>query len=582
MVGYAALQDSRAEAVRRDATWRSGRDQLDTLLARVTAPSLGTVAELGPAAPTESSSSSLSVMSTVVQRATMPLDAAEEAVRRTAFAIAARLGTPGGDGGASGVPALCWPGLTPAPSRHLGSSSARGALSGLLGGAVLGGWLWRFDPKRRLGSAWRRQWCFIAEGKLCSIGSTEGEGADGQPLDGGIEAHVTNSSYSGALGSIAGAAYALATSSTAALHGYAINEDDRPLPPQPLLRRLDVRLLAELVTANIRYSALPSNVATSAPRRPRQLHAGGGASLRAPAAAPAPQSRGFLLRAVAAASSYIRSGSSGSSGGVQVVGGSAAQRSRRSSGGNVPMGGGQPIPVMGGGYPIPQALLLEQQAPPMLPAATAADAGPEAPHAAGDVETGDADFDDDPLDDDAELLVVEAPLATAPTHLAAAAVDSGAAVLHARGGAGHASHHTSTHATPLDAPPALPASFAVLHAFELRAPHETLIFATTTAAQRRTWVETLKRLAESELTHSGGGSSTRGAGQLPGSATASQLTADGTRTLAAALEKFEPGATTSAAAAAILAANAACSDCGAPSPDWVSLNLGCVFCLDCR
>ena len=514
----------------------------------------------------------------------MPLDAAEEAVRRTVFALAARLGAPGGDGGASGVPALCWPGLTPAPSHHHlpagGSSSARGALSGLLGGAVLGGWLWRFDPKRRLGSAWRRQWCFIAEGKLCSIGAAEGDGADGQPLDGGIEAHIPNSSYSGALGSIAGAAYALATSSTAALHGYAVNEDDRPLPPQPLLRRLDVRLLAELVTANIRYSALPSNVAASAPRRPRQPHAGGGVA--APAATPTPQSRGFLLRAVAAASSYIRSGSSGSSGGVQAVGGSAGQRSRRSSGG--PMGGGQPIPVMGGGYPIPQALLLEQQAPPMLPTAAAADAGHEALHSADDVEAGDADFDDEPLDEDAELLVVEAPLASAPTHIAAAAVDSGGAVPHARGGAGHAAHRASTqvHSTPLDAPPALPASFAVLHAFELRAPHETLIFATTTAAQRRTWVETLKRLAESELTHSGGGSSTRGAGQQPGSATASQLTADGTRALAAALEKFEPGASTSAAAAAILAANCTCSDCGAPSPDWVSLNLGCVFCLDCR
>ena len=27
--------------------------------------------------------------------------------------------------------------------------------------------------------------------------------------------------------------------------------------------------------------------------------------------------------------------------------------------------------------------------------------------------------------------------------------------------------------------------------------------------------------------------------------------------------------------------NLTCADCGAPAPDWVSINIGCVLCIDC-
>lgn len=553
------MQVARTESSRREAAWRSARDRLDTELTHATAPSLGIPGETATgasAAPPTSGAAevALSVMSTVVQRATAPLEATEEAVRRVATALAAKLGAhgPGEPGG--GVPAVCWPGLPapPAPARSHG-------LGRLLGEAVLGGWLWRFDPKRRLGSAWRRQWCFIAEGRLCFVSvATEGGGSgdstdiasvDGAAGEAGAHAQATTARGGGTLGSIAGAAYALASSASAvAIHGYAASADDDRLP-----RKLEVRLAAELVTANVRYATLPPSTGST------QKPSGGASRAAPPPATAATRPKGFLSRAVAAASSYMRSPAPAP----------PSVDPRRASGG--PMGGGQPIPTMGGGYPIPHALLLEQDGAPLAPALPA-----------GPPEHGEetATFDDDP-EDDAFAAPADHP---APASHSAAAPPPAAAKVHGDSTIAPLPTSDAAPGRAVSDAPSLPASYAVMHAFELRAPHETLVFATTTAAARRVWVETLKRLAESELTSSSRtGSKARGADVMAAGApvSASLLQTASTSELVAALERFEAGSG-ALAQAAVLGANSTCSDCAAPSPDWVSLNLGCVFCLDCR
>lgn len=193
------------------------------------------------------------------------------------------------------------------------------------------------------------------------------------------------------------------------------------------------------------------------------------------------------------------------------------------------------------------------------------------------------------------------------------------------------------------APDALPASYAVAHAFEVRTPGERWVFAAPTPAQRREWVRVLRGLAEQAVTNARGGGAVgtgssgsagtnsawwggaavgvsgdgstvviggaqaQGAGQPVG---VGVVGATGQGTLAAVASKTHAAAEASAAAAALseeqagalllrldTAAHCAgdvgialalarlrnprCVDCGDSGPEWASLSHGAIFCLAC-
>jgi hypothetical protein len=574
-----AVGEGRREAAQRDAAWRAARDRLETSLVHAATPApdsavsvdsapggvsspgetdnvvgVGSASSRPLAAPTYSQN----LMAALVQRATAPVDAIHECVRSAALSARIKLSGPSrprdkNDPPAGAVPsdssvaAFAWPGLTyafgfPKPRKPQGYPASAADVP-------IAGWLWRLDPSRWQ-KAWQRQWLFVASGRLYCVtesssagqatesGPASGGGGQSTPNDAGGAAATKSGAAGGGggagsrvMGSVAGAAIAFASAAYAsAAAGFEDRHDAAPL--------LNVRAVCDLATANIRFAALPP---VEAQLVPPPVAANGSASDRPPPAA----KRSLLSRAVAAASNYIR-------GPGDDVG---TGRMRRTS--------GTPAGPMGGGYPIPFALLQDDSQ-----GGTGSDA-----------DVGDATADGDGL-----IALIGVDDIAGPS-------GGGVEV--------HALQVTPRSHQPADpiATPTLSAPYAVLNAFEIRAPHETFVFAALTSTQRRVWVDTLKRLSENEITF-GHNPVTSSALHSSGASKQPQIvvTAAEVEAIASRLESCAPdlvstppkepsaflsGGSVAAAVQAIIASNATCSDCDSPSPQWVSLNLGCVFCLSC-
>ena len=122
----------------------------------------------------------------------------------------------------------------------------------------------------------------------------------------------------------------------------------------------------------------------------------------------------------------------------------------------------------------------------------------------------------------------------------------------------------------------LPAPFAVMHAFEVRAPSRTLVLATLSAAQRREWVTVLREDAEAGLTTSvsfsssyasnGGAGGGGNAVSMAGAAAACPPLSSAQRAeLLARLQRCSPAFEDAAAAVAdIRRRSPTCAECGAP------------------
>jgi hypothetical protein len=562
-----AVGESRREAARRDAGWRSLRDRLETYLVHAASPApdgpLGTdetstafavEASARPGVSTSAvgrpqaaavavASHGQLLMDSLVQRTTAPSDAIHESVRSVLLSISAKLGSARTDFSLN-LPAACWPGLTttfghPSPRRLIGYPASPSDI-------VIGGWLWRLDPSRWQSStrAWQRQWFFVTAGRLFCVSDSAAVQPAATPQDQLAPGSVApaNSSEGGVLSSalaFASAAYASA----------AAGFDDRLDASAPSLQ---VRAVCDLATANIRFAALPAAEPVAPP--PQATHTTSQQFVHGPTDRPPPApKRNFLSRAVAAASSYIR-------GPGDDVG---PARVRRPS--DNPAAG-----PMGGGYPIPFALLQQEDA-------AAAEASIVESSGDGEAIASGAPPLSSGFEDGGELL------------------GSAAAPVTATGRA------PSPRSRPADAP-MLPASYAIMNAFELRTPHETFSFAALTSLQRLHWVQTLKKVSENTITFGGNilaKSKTPLSSVADGSITANPafapLSLADLDDLVAKLVSYDtstfllpdsPGilrvSATETAVQAILAANTSCCDCGAQSPDWVSLNLGCVFCLECR
>ncbi|KAJ2778804.1 hypothetical protein GGI15_004071 [Coemansia interrupta] len=108
--------------------------------------------------------------------------------------------------------------------------------------------------------------------------------------------------------------------------------------------------------------------------------------------------------------------------------------------------------------------------------------------------------------------------------------------------------------------------------FELITPAYHGVLQATSDAERALWVDALRRGIEHSLLHGPAADSS-----------VSRFSRDS----AASLATPESSASTTAPANALLArllrrdGNSQCADCGAPAPEWCSLNLGCLVCIEC-
>ncbi|KAJ1720354.1 hypothetical protein LPJ53_005013 [Coemansia erecta] len=110
--------------------------------------------------------------------------------------------------------------------------------------------------------------------------------------------------------------------------------------------------------------------------------------------------------------------------------------------------------------------------------------------------------------------------------------------------------------------------------FELITPAYHGVLQATSEPERGQWVDVLRRGIEHSLLH-----------QAPADASVSRFSRDSAVSLATAAT--DGPAAAAAEEGALLArlllreGNNACADCGAPAPEWCSLNLGCLVCIDC-
>lgn len=103
------------------------------------------------------------------------------------------------------------------------------------------------------------------------------------------------------------------------------------------------------------------------------------------------------------------------------------------------------------------------------------------------------------------------------------------------------------------------------HCFELRSPgHRDYVLQATSAKEQRAWVTVLKHCAESLLVGGGTMQHARESGTPMGT--------DGSDAGTVAFD---------ARLRALQEANPSCADCGAPRPDWASINLGVLICIHC-
>jgi hypothetical protein len=192
--------------------------------------------------------------------------------------------------------------------------------------------------------------------------------------------------------------------------------------------------------------------------------------------------------------------------------------------------------------------------------------------------------------------LVTANIRSCPTELDGGSSGAGTGGPSAGGGRGR----SPSPARPVAGPPPLAslsitlgsASYAAAHAFEVVTPHKTITLAADTLAERRKWVTTLRAAAEAALiaaqpTPAGGASGTHGApgGAEDAGGQAALPDVDTREGLSELIRRLNAGEADAALLRlgldTVRAGNPTCADCDAPNPDWASLNLGCVFCLDC-
>lgn len=135
----------------------------------------------------------------------------------------------------------------------------------------------------------------------------------------------------------------------------------------------------------------------------------------------------------------------------------------------------------------------------------------------------------------------------------------------------------------------LPVSYAIAHAFEIRMPSKVLVFAAPTLAARKEWVRVLRDAAEAALTTarptgSGGSAQAGGIGRARPAqeVDVSGFTAEDVEALKGRLAACTHTADDMDAALCLVRHRSrTCVDCGSAHPEWASLNLGAVMCLEC-